>query len=44
MSKSKSKKRRKRRKKKDRSTSATQEDRTHGEYAYFRLVRSAGGV
>ena len=32
---------------KDKSTSATQErkeDSTQGEYAYFRLARSAGGV
>ena len=36
-------------KKEDKSTSATQErknteDSTQGEYAYFRLERSAGGV
>ena len=34
-------------KNKDKSTSATEErkeDSTQGEYAYFRLARSAGGV
>ena len=43
--KSKSKKGRKRRKNKNKLTSTTQEDSTQGEYAYFRLARSAeGGV
>ena len=30
--------------KKKKSTSTTQEDSTKGEYAYFRLARSAGRV
>ena len=50
MSKSKSKKGWKIRKNKDKPISATQEvserkqDSMQGEYAYFRLARSAGGV
>ena len=31
-------------KNKKKSTSRTQEDSTQGEYAHFRLARSAGGV
>ena len=45
MSKSKSKKGRKRRKMKViQHQQRKKEDSTHGEYAYFRLARSAGGV